>query len=364
MNEIYYKVGSQTFYNRYLAFLEARRTGQKLNFVLYESAFDAADWNEPIESWETLLDQRAQQLASLNKPIILGFSGGTDSLTIYNVFKRNNIKIYGAFVNTRNDILSRDVVPFIQNEGKEQGFKVFILTQGLAQFTKEFETPEWIFSDLNPRPQLGMNTFADLNFQREYFGFKVNEDYIHVIGMEKPRICVVGNTFYSYQDDTPYSTLADSRIHTFYISGDFPKLHIKQSYMLARLIKKLSMESGKTVANFQNIHNAKEFDYYRYCYEGCGRHGDLAFSKLQKIANLESTLYLPEFDSNKLYLTQGFKDANVIVESLKDNKKFLKNYFEGLKLLRADSIIKDIFQDAENYFSVRPFHSKHYRLSI
>ena len=351
------------FRSRFLAFLESEQVRKPVKFDLFEAEFDAANWQEPEESWDMLLDQRAQQLASLNKPIILGFSGGTDSLTIYQVLRRNRIPIYGVLIKTRKDILARRALPFIEKEAQEHGFKVLVLPQNLFENNFEYSSADWIFSDSNPRIHFGINAYADLDVHREYFGLTVDEDYIYVTGLEKPRIRIVRDVFYSYQDDTPWSMHTDPRIHSFFVSGDFPKLHIKQSYMLARLIKKVAVETNRPVTDFQKIHNASHFDYYRYCYEGCGRFGDMAYSVIQKVGNLSSQLYIPGFDPSQVVIN-SLKDKDIFSESLSDNSAFTKNYLNGLIALRKDHALKNIFQDPDNYFSIKTFHSKPYRLSI
>ena len=76
------------------AWRAASKLGTMPHFYFYETEFDALDWTkEPTETWDQLLDRRAQQIAAKGKPIVLNFSGGTDSYTIYKVFERNNIHI-------------------------------------------------------------------------------------------------------------------------------------------------------------------------------------------------------------------------------------------------------------------------------
>lgn len=363
MNNIFYTVGEKIFYNRYLAFAESQLSKSPVKFHLFENSFDCSSWIEPTETWEQLLDQRAIQLASLGKPIIIGFSGGTDSLTIYNVFKRNRIKIHGMVLKHRTDILSEKVLPFLHSEAESYGFEVYALPQNLWEQNLIFDSSEWMFSDNNPRLQFGMQSYADIEIHRKYFKIAADEDFIHVTGQEKPRIKVIGNRFYSYQEDTAWSMHSDPRIHSFFLSGDFPKLHVKQSYMVARLIKKMSAETGRACVDFQNIHNAVNHDYYRYSYEGCGRHGDLAYSNLSKMQNIQTELYIPNDDPSKLFVNQGYREADAMEESIKDHAKFMKNYAHGLLSLRHDPIMSKIFRDPNNYFSVRTFKSKFYQLA-
>ena len=95
---MYYEVGTAPtvkFTNRFMAAHHAGTHNLNMRFNMYDSVFDHSDWSrEPDLTWDQLLDIRAQQIAAKNKPIVLYFSGGTDSYTIYKVFERNNIFLF------------------------------------------------------------------------------------------------------------------------------------------------------------------------------------------------------------------------------------------------------------------------------
>jgi hypothetical protein len=94
IEHLYYQSGDRKFWNKFQAGHHAAVTNTNMRFNLYDAVFDKVDWSqEPSASWDTLLDMRAQQIAAKKKPIVLNFSGGTDSYTIYRVFERNNIHI-------------------------------------------------------------------------------------------------------------------------------------------------------------------------------------------------------------------------------------------------------------------------------
>lgn len=363
----FYQVGRQKFGNKFLAFAESKRSGLPLTFSLFEEAFDCADWSqEPKTSWEDLLDIRARQIAALNRPIVLGFSGGTDSLTIYNVFKRNNIKISALFLRLKDNknefILYKDVIPFIEQEQKIHNFKVIYAKESEESLNKIYSSPDWVFNDMPVRVHFsvasGFTTIEDL----PDYPSMLDTNFIFVLGLEKPRIKIINGQFYSYQQDTAYVNHCDPRHEYFFVSPRLPELHIKQSYMLAQYIVSESARTKQPLEYFNHIHNATEHDYLRYSLLGCGRHGDIANSDKQKILNRNSRLIIPNSNMHQ-YVYHG-RSEEALRTGVLDNKLYARNYFQGLFNLRADSVFGQMFTCQDNYFSIDDLESKHYRLQI
>ena len=91
---IYYSVNNKQFSNEFLAQYESYKSGCSIKFYCNDDLYDNLNWlNEPEESMDVLMDIHALNLRQKYDYIILNWSGGTDSHTIYNVFKRNNIHI-------------------------------------------------------------------------------------------------------------------------------------------------------------------------------------------------------------------------------------------------------------------------------
>jgi hypothetical protein len=94
MSMVSYCVAGQHYNNVYLALHQCWKTGTQLEFYCNDQVFDQYNWTtEPEQSFELLMDTHAANLRSKYQRLILLWSGGTDSHTIYNVFKRNNIHI-------------------------------------------------------------------------------------------------------------------------------------------------------------------------------------------------------------------------------------------------------------------------------
>ena len=359
-----YQVGTEWFGNKFLAQLESSRTNIPIKFNLFETELDSANWSiEPAETWDHLMDVRAQQIASLNKPIILSFSGGTDSLTIYHVFRRNNIKIDALYVKFKKDPkeqhLYRDVLPFIEAERVKYGFQVLYSEETVDYLDSVYNTPEWVFADMQLRVHFSIASgFAGLE-ELPSFDKGMDTDFVFVLGVEKPRIKIVNDRFYSYQSDTTWNGYFDPRNEFFYLSPKLPELHIKQSYMLANYIVELSKKENNSLDFYNNIHDVHKFDYLDYSIRGCGRIGDLANSRDQKVLNRHNGLTI----SNAGIQYIG-RSSEILIEGLKSNAAYARNYIDGLRMLKSDSVMGKIFQSETNYYSVIDIDSKWYELNV
>lgn len=364
MNANIYQVGTKWFGNKFLAQLESSRTNIPIKFNLFESEFNSANWStEPAETWDQLMDIRAQQIASMNKPIILGFSGGTDSLTIYHVFRRNNIKIDALYVkfkkNPKEKQLYQDVLPFIEAERIKYGFRVLYSEETVDYLDSVYNTPEWVFADMQLRVHFSIASgFAGLE-ELPSFEKGMDTDFVFVLGAEKPRLKIVNNQFYSYQSDTTWNGYFDPRNEFFYLSPKLPELHVKQSYMLANYIVDLAKQENNLLEFYNNIHDVHKFDYLDYSIRGCGRIGDLANSRDQKVLNRHSELIIS--NSGIQYIGRS---ADILIEGFNNNSAYAKNYIEGLRMLKSDSVMSKMFWSETNYYSVIDIESKWYKLNI
>ena len=92
--KIYYQVNGRIIFNELLARYESYTTGAPVEFHLHDAEYDQLDWTqEPVESFDELMLRHAQRLRNQYERVVLLWSGGTDSHTIYNTFVRNNLHI-------------------------------------------------------------------------------------------------------------------------------------------------------------------------------------------------------------------------------------------------------------------------------
>lgn len=363
----YYQVGSGIYFNKFQAYLESQRSGQSLHFNLFDQAFDQADWREPAESWDQLLDMRAQQIASLGRPIVLSFSGGTDSYTMFRVFQRNGIKLRALHTKIKKDARyepnTQGVLDFFHKELGEIDCDIFVSDDDPALLDSWYDSSEWTTRKIC-RHQFSIISESQPLEHNHWVGGALNDDYIQINGLEKPRIRFINGVAYSYQQDTPFfMRLGDPRYISFYVTPDLPKLHIKQSYMLARYLLALAEKYNVTPESIQDIETLQRLNYLNYAMIGCGRFaGDLASSHQQKYLNRTGTLFIPNGDISQTRVTG--RARYMLEEGIRNGSRFATNYLQGLLALRSDQLMTTIFRDSENYYSVRDFDSKAYALDL
>jgi hypothetical protein len=358
-----YQVGNAWFGNKFLAQIDSCQKNIPIKFNLFESEFNRVSWNtEPTESWDQLLDIRAQQIAAMNKPIILSFSGGTDSLTMYHVFRRNNIKIDALYVKFKNDpkeqLLYQAVFPFIESERTKHGFHVIYAEETTDYLDSVYSTPEWVFTNMRVHFSVASG-FTGIDSLPK-FDSHLDDDFVFVLGVEKPRIKIINNRFYSYQSDTTWLGYFEPRNEFFYVTPKLPELHVKQSYMLANYIVELSKLENKPLEFYNNIHDVHKFDYLDYSIRGCGRIGDLANSRTQKALNRHNGLIIPGTGD----IQYVGRSAEILNEGIQTDRPYAKNYIEGLRMLKSDSVMGRMFGSENNYYSVLDIESKYYELGM
>lgn len=344
-----YRVGENIFHNKYLAHLESHRTLQPVIFDLWENTFNLVDWSrEPDITWNELLDQRAQQLAAKRKPIVLGFSGGTDSLTVYEVFKRNKISLAAVNIRIKDDpaekILYQQALDFIHAESRQHGFKVIVSQENPESLASFYDSEEWIWKE-NARLAFTVGLAERLQIENNpAWNRAMDPDYIYVIGHEKPRLDYMDGSFYSYQVDISWQNLHE-RIEPFFITPSLPELHVKQSYMLARWALKKHRQTGSSVHCVLDDHYTRD-EHLDYSIEGCGRIGDLANSHRQKYLNHKGLLFLPNLDMSRM-LYRG-RSEKILRHGLDSSCAYASNYIKGLLLVKRDSKLQQLWQTGNN----------------
>ena len=114
---IAYQVNGHYINNLYLALHECWKTGGTLGLYCYDQEFNQFDWTvEPTASIDFLMSEHARVLRNRYERLVLLWSGGTDSHTIYNVFKNNRIHLDEILSNLYDSIgiliSSKDSWPF------------------------------------------------------------------------------------------------------------------------------------------------------------------------------------------------------------------------------------------------------------
>lgn len=364
--ENFYIVGDKKFNNIILAIDNAARNNSEVKFCLFDSAFDNADWSrEPSLSWDQLLDIRVNQIASMNKKIILAFSGGTDSLTIYHTMIRNGIIPDYIHLRTRPKeqfeqfYFFDPAISFLKNEKQQFKFEIILTHDSSQTVDSVYDSDHWFLKDgarLKFTTGLWSSIFEEIDQNLPNIP---NQEYVYVTGLEKPYCKYRNGSFYSSQYDSDWNQIQDDRIEPFFISPALPELHIKQSYMVAQYAINESQKLEKPVEFFKDFRDTTKIDYYKYATIGCGRSGDIANSALQKYKNINSAL---RFTNNTLSSIDYAKSTPPVLlqEGIASNSNFAKRFLNGLKILSSDFILLD----KHNSYNIKQFKSKEYKLSI
>ena len=381
---MHYEVGPEAkiFTNKFFAAHYAATknlSAQDIHFNMYESEFDSADWSkDPDLSWDQLLDIRAQQIAAKNKPIVLYFSGGTDSYTIYKVFERNRIPLTAIYQRKRPDHPegTYDRVHELYSSGLyDPSIQIIIDDDFKASLLGAYKSQDWLWN-LNAKQHFGI--IAPDRYSTDYISSRLGrDDFISVVGYEKPRIKITQDAVYSYQDDDNYNKLMTlPGIDCFYISPDLPELHIKQSYMLLNYIKSKNPPGAlpKDLLHWNEIHRGW-FDWLGYSIDACGRFDDLNRSDLQHLGNYQTEMVLPasgKFDGSEV----SGRPAKWFQDLYKTNRDIFNNFTKGYMSVLTDPAGKLLLEYApphmklngvsypQNVFNFQHFDSKMYQMTF
>lgn len=368
---MYYEVGGKggtRFTNKFLAAHHAEHNNLNIRFNLYEDTFDSTDWGrEPAFSWNQLLDIRARQIEAKQKPVVLYFSGGTDSYTIYKVFERNQIKLDAIYLRKRPDHVegTYQLVHELFSAGLyDPATKILIDNDYQKALSKAYDSENWLWN-ANARQIFGI--LAPDPYTQNYISSALGrDDFISVIGYEKPRLNITEHAIYSYQDDDNYNKLmALPGIDCFYISPDLPELHVKQSYMLLNYIKSLKPTAvcPNDIVDFTHMHNPNKFDWLDYSIKACGRFGDLNLSEMQHVGNTKTMMILPssgKFDGSEV----SGRPARWFQDLYKTNREIFNNFTNGYMSVLSDPAGKLLLEDPKNIFNLKHFTSKMYKMTF
>jgi hypothetical protein len=361
--DLNYYVGETIFTDKFQAASQAWKSNQPMHFNLFESAFDHVDWHkEPTMTWDQLLDIRASQIAAKNRPIVLHFSGGTDSYTIYRVFERNKIHLAALVFNFRGDEpeyahLYQGVHDFLRKGIYDPHCKIILDNYNYSdKFNDIYKTSEWSWTT---QERWAFGIYSGSGNGDEKLCEKFGHDVISVVGTDKPRLKFTAQGVYSYQDDTPWLRhMKSNRLDSFFINPELPELHVKQSWLLKNYLQKKYCVTNQC-QNFSLVnhqYDAKKFRWYEYSM-ACGRYGDLANSHVQHITNLSTKLSLP--DSGRINDAVYTGMSSKVFDRLKGTKT-MQNYISGLVDAAEDSAGKYLGMSSDNLLNIKSFYSKPY----
>jgi hypothetical protein len=249
-NKGYWQANGKYFDIKVNAILEAQSTDSEVTFHYNDQAWDQADWTvEPESSLEDLYLQRARDLRSKYKTLILRFSGGADSMNILRTFVDNNIKIDVIVVNEYYGLNNDDrnthpgsaeklaiTLPFLDNLQK-QGVEFERLELDNSKlFNLLGQDPDWIFRFNMPRFRLVELSATRTVLHPELQKYNSPETCI-ITGIDKPSVFCKHDKMWYFVIRDSFPVLSDPS-HSlmiqepFYWTADLPELVIKQCHAI------------------------------------------------------------------------------------------------------------------------------------
>ena len=348
---IYYKVKDQIFWNCYSAFVYAAYNDahQEPRFCVYDEEFQKYDWTkEPTQSWESLLTQRAQQLRAKYDVLILGFSGGTDSITIYNTFVKNNIFIDEiSFVWDDNYFPSgpKYIGKWLEKHHADSHTQITHAKASERQFDEFYQHSSWLLESLDNMQIKIDRRWPNREILREAEDRYPGKKWVFIVGKEKPQIYKRhGKWFATHLDKlTHWATHKHmhDRTEFFYIGPDAIDLHVKQCHMLKRYAE-IAHRPTDNWASWKKLgkHSAQSYDEFASL--GCGRDTEIVpgASYASKIrASLRTINDATHLIDGQIEKVSGLDP--LFLDKYRSGYTWARNYIQGLQSLQTDSTLID-----------------------
>ena len=352
MSVVSYCVGGQHYNNVYLALHECWKTGSQLEFYCNDQVYDQYDWTaEPVQSLELLMDTHAVNLRNKFQRLVLLWSGGTDSHTIYNVFKRNNIHVDEIIIKASAHSAG---FPEINHEWiqKNHWDPTTIITRYDDHDTslRAFDIPDedWVWRDKGDLLKYGMTSSGDgVKFlcEKNHAG----HTYKAVAGYEKPRIVYRNGHWYHRQlDITLRPTMGHDYIEHFFLE---PLIAIKQAHLVKKSVKQKLSYTRQPLYNNDWAESKwpNTSAGYRAWSWACGRHDEatLGVSYTQKQYN--DALDKTEIDVLGNWRQLGITTDERLSHDLQSGSLVAANYVKGFHNLHAETGFINYLKD-QQYF--------------
>lgn len=288
-NFIGYQINGKIFYNAYLAHYESFNSGAPVYFNCLDEEYDKLDWTQdPAQNFEELMDAHARYLRDNHERLILLWSGGTDSHTIYNVFKRNNLHIDEIIIKHSNINVSYpdSHVDWMINNHWDPTTIITPIDEYDTQLRSiVVKDEDWIWNNSGDMWKYGQSSIA------EHINFLCNKNHsghrwLAITGQEKPNIIHENGRWYSRHSDRILKQLmGHTQVHSFFLE---PMINLKQSHLAKKALKKL-YSAGKTKNWSDQYENRTQGELgYQAWARATGRHQELnpGVSYYQKQVNI------------------------------------------------------------------------------
>lgn len=339
---VFYKVGLKIFTNKLLALRESMLSGNFPEFHYCTSSFENVNWSTKIPlSFDALCDIRAHQLRNQHDHLVLAYSGGTDSQTIWETFKRNKIHIddivvsyYSKGTDCFKQSMPYDAVSWLRKNHYDSTTNIISVDRSDNVHKTYFSSENWILDDPVNAFSRYEATMSKNSFWLEVDKKYANKNYCKLVGYEKPCVRLENKKWYGYFLDVANYNLmiGDHQLEPFFSAATFPELHIKQSQMLKDYVEHkfrlMKMCPDFWDSRFDADGNQPLLGYNELA-QSCGRSHEI-FHNLKSVQKTASRNYWTlSPDPNKIKIVS---DADVVglVEDLQQKNPYALNYIKGI----------------------------------
>ena len=343
-----------TFDIKWQAIREHNRSGKPI-LLLSPREYDSYPMHqEPTETWEELLRERAQSIRDRYKRVNIMLSGGRDSTKVVDTFVSNGIFI-DEITCIKHGIPEADhevdnvALPYLAGLDLDPRTRINVITRSIQDYERHYADPYWI--DKETRGLLMQFRLTNLSENLCYQNSDSGTAWVS--GKEKPTLVFNNGRWYFYFLDhniEPNQSTNENAV--FFYSGS-AKVHAKQAHMLKNYITKtLPLDQYETPAAINSIDQ-------NHIYLGCGR---IAGSTEFFIPKSRDILEVRDH-SGDLLKVFGQKEHRALTSILKDNDltHLMKNFRKGIRDL-ADDIGTGQFNDNDPQLGTVGVFSKFYGL--
>lgn len=361
--QLYYTYKGKRYKSKWLALQAASDEGfkgfegySKIGVALgnHLKPFSDANWDqEPEEDWIEMCRDRLQMIRDSTPFMILSFSGGSDSLFILELALKYNIKVdeiliyrdtminssfYDKGIHAGNYEIDKYAIPFVKNLST----KVTVTNSGINNINdyKSVTSPYHYLED-------GWKlTLSITNILSAYMNRNLKEDKALIVrGVSEPQLYFDHSLklWYNLSYDTDnFQALMLPGSVSFFTDPNYPKIHVKQCYLLRNYLKKNNLFTVSPKNNYITYKKAmvKSTRYLNSFNTYDSLYFDKNDSKLLKNQSPMISLFAHKktkafFKALKNHYTTNFNDYLNTVSKNKIDDITLINYPLGVKIHKA-----------------------------
>lgn len=349
-SQVYYRVNGKIIFNDLLAKYESYRSGTPVEFYHFTDAYDKLDWTvEPTQTMDELMDSYAVHIRNSHERVILSYSGGTDSHTIYKVFERNHLHIDEIMVweNERYEPW-HPMAPltWLKNNHKDPSTKITCMSRFNPELKpKTIRHEDWVLENQTQITKfvIGAGIFDSIvsDYLTQHYG---KFTWTLVNGYEQPRVYMKNGKYHSCYISLDMLGLIGAIGCTCFFSE--PVIALKQSHLIKRLLQQMQLRGSYS----QETSDSWGFKMNRHFSRKSPAHYQVWQKNIGRV--LESTPGV-SYDQK----TREVKFDNAPVVPNKIDGKLLRDWDPGLALLldQGNSVAKLFERGLRNLLLERDF---------